>query len=56
LDPQRAVAYLNLGDCYAKLSRDAEARGAYRKFLELAPDSKAASEVKKKLDASHISP
>jgi hypothetical protein len=50
-DPRRAVAYLNLGDAYAKLSRNAEAREAYKKYLELAPDSKAAPDVKKKLEA-----
>lgn len=51
IDPKRAVAYLNLGDAYAKVNRSAEARDAYKKYLELAPDSKAAPEVKKKLDA-----
>lgn len=51
LDPKRSVAYLNLGDAYAKLNRNAEARDAYKKYLELAPDSKAAPDVKKKLDA-----
>jgi hypothetical protein len=38
LDPKRAVAYLNLGDAYAKLNRNAEARQAYARYLELAPD------------------
>jgi len=51
VDPERAVADLNLGDSLAKLNRNAEARKAYTKYLELAPESKAASEVKKKLDA-----
>jgi hypothetical protein len=50
-DPTRAVAYLNLGDAYAKLSRNAEARESYKKYLELARDSKAAPDVKKKLQA-----
>jgi len=48
---QEAIAYLNLGDAYGKLNRNAEARGAYRRYLELAPDSKSAADVKKKLDA-----
>jgi TPR repeat len=56
LDPQRAVAYLNLGDVYAKLNRNAEARGAYGKYLDLVPDSKSAADVKKKLDVLPISP
>jgi tetratricopeptide (TPR) repeat protein len=51
MDPKRAVAYLNLGDAYAKLNRYPEARQAYTKYLELAPASKAAPDVKKKLDA-----
>jgi Tetratricopeptide repeat len=49
LDPKRAVAYLNLGDALAKLNRNPEARDAYEKYLELAPNSKAAPDVKEKL-------
>jgi tetratricopeptide repeat protein len=56
IDPQRAVAYLNLGDALAKLNRNAEARQAYRKFLELASDSKSAPRVRKKLEALPQSP
>lgn len=55
-DSARAVAYLNLGDAYAMLSRNAEARQAYTKYLALAPDSKSAPEVKKKLNALPPSP
>jgi hypothetical protein len=51
LDPNRAVAYLNLGDALVKLNRSTEARDTYQKFLELAPESKSASSVKKKLAA-----
>lgn len=51
IDPTRAVAYLNLGDACAKLNRNAEARQAYTKYLELAPASKTAPDVKKKLEA-----
>ena len=51
IDPKRAVAYLNLGDALMKLNRSAEAREAYAKYLELAPQSKSAPDVKKKLDA-----
>jgi TPR repeat len=56
IDPNRAVAYLNLGDALVKLNRNAEARQAYMKYLELAPDSKAAPDVKRKLDALTPSP
>jgi hypothetical protein len=53
IDPKRAVAYLNLGDALVKLNQHREpyAREAYQKYLELAPNSKLAPEVKKKLDA-----
>jgi hypothetical protein len=51
IDAKRAVAYLNLGDALVKLNRNVDAREAYKKYLELAPDSKAAPGVKKKLDA-----
>jgi len=54
IDPNRAVAYLNLGDAYAKRKRYAKARQAYTKYLELAPDSKSAPKVKKKL--ANLSP
>ncbi len=56
LDRKRAVAYLNLGDAYAKLNRSGEARQAYTKYLELAPDAKEAPDVKKKLAALPRSP
>jgi tetratricopeptide (TPR) repeat protein len=48
IDPNRALAYLNRGDALTKLSRSAEARQAYSKYLELAPDSKSAPDVKKR--------
>ncbi len=51
IDPTRAIAYLNLGDAFGQLNRNAEAREAYKKYLELAPNSKVVPDVKKKLDA-----
>jgi tetratricopeptide (TPR) repeat protein len=53
IDPKRAVAYLNLGDTYAEINRIDDARQAYAKYLELAPNSKLAPEVKKKREAPH---
>jgi peptidoglycan/xylan/chitin deacetylase (PgdA/CDA1 family)/tetratricopeptide (TPR) repeat protein len=50
-DPNRAVAYLNLADACAKLRRAADARQNYQKFLDLAPNSKSAPEVKAKMAA-----
>jgi TPR repeat len=49
IDPKRAVAYLNLGDAWAKMNRVPEARRSYEKYLELAPNSKMAAEVRGKL-------
>ncbi|MGA8221945.1 MAG: tetratricopeptide repeat protein [Candidatus Acidiferrales bacterium] len=53
LDPTRAVAYLNVADALqmenARLNR-LEIGQAYAKYLELAPSSKRAPDVKKKLD------
>jgi hypothetical protein len=53
IDPKRAIAYLNLGDTLVKLHRSADARQAYKTYLELAPSSKSAAYVKKKIDALH---
>jgi len=53
IDPKRAIAYLNRGDALARLGRDASgsmARKDYEKFLELAPNSKAAPDIRKKLE------
>jgi peptidoglycan/xylan/chitin deacetylase (PgdA/CDA1 family)/tetratricopeptide (TPR) repeat protein len=51
VDPSRAVAYVNLGDAYAKLGHNAQAKQAYEKYLQLAPNSKSAPEVQKKIEA-----
>jgi peptidoglycan/xylan/chitin deacetylase (PgdA/CDA1 family)/TolA-binding protein len=51
LDHKRAVAWLNLGDAYAKMNRSEDAGKAYEKYLELAPDSKVAPDVREKLKA-----
>lgn len=56
LNPKRAIAYLNLGDALSKQKRNAEARQAYTKYLQLAPNSKSALDVKKKLDSLPLSP
>ncbi|MBZ5524476.1 MAG: polysaccharide deacetylase family protein [Acidobacteriia bacterium] len=51
LDPVRAVAYINLGDAYVKLQKIPEAKAAYEKYLEMAPSSKSAPDVREKLRA-----
>ena len=56
LDPKRVVTYMNLGDALVKVNRNAEARDAYKKYLELAPNSKSAPDVQKKLDALSHTP
>ena len=48
-NPNYAVAYLRLGEGEEKLRDKQAASEAYAKYLELAPDSKEAESVKKKL-------
>ena len=49
LDPNRAIAYANLGDTYLHLDRKSEAKKAFLKYLELSPTTKNADEIKAKL-------
>ena len=56
LDPKRSVAYLNLGDAYWQLQDKPEAADAYKKFLAIAPTSKAAPGVQEKLKALESKP
>lgn len=48
-NPTMAEAFLRLGEAREKLSDKTAAKEAYNKYLELAPDGKAADEVRKKL-------
>ncbi len=48
---KKYVAYINLGDAYVKLERRSEAKQAYDKYLELAPNSREAADVAAKLKA-----
>lgn len=48
-NPGLAEAYFRLAETQEKLKDQPAARQAYAKFLELAPEDKRASEVKKKL-------
>jgi|ERR1051326_3738488 tetratricopeptide (TPR) repeat protein len=48
-NPGYAVAYLRMGDAEEKLKDKPAAKEAYAKYLELAPDSKDAPSIKKKL-------
>jgi len=48
-NPGFAEAYLRLGEAQEKLKDHAGARVAYAKFLELAPNHKRASEIKRRL-------
>lgn len=45
-----AEAWLRLGDAEEKLKEVKEARAAYTKYLELAPDAKNAAEIRKKIE------
>ena len=48
-NPNYAEAYLRLGESEEKMRDNKAARQAYAKYLELAPDSKEAEAIKKKL-------
>lgn len=46
-NPNLAEAYLRLGEAAEKLKDKAAAKQAYQKYIELAPDSKEAEQLKK---------
>jgi tetratricopeptide (TPR) repeat protein len=45
-----AQAWLRLGDAEERLKEPKEAREAYSKYLQLAPDAKNAAEIRRKLE------
>jgi tetratricopeptide (TPR) repeat protein len=49
-DPGSAEAFLKLGESEEKLNDRAQARGAYEKYLELAPAGKNADTIRKKIE------
>ena len=48
-DPTNPEGFLKLGEAREKLKDQPAAKEAYAKFLELAPDSKAAPAIRKKI-------
>ena len=50
LDRSRAIAYLNLGDAYARNSERDKARAAYQTYLELSPQGPQAVYAKQQID------
>ena len=48
-DPGNAEAQLRLGESYEKQKDKKNARAAYSKYLDLAPDAKNAAAIRKKL-------
>ena len=48
-DPNFADAFLRLGDTREKMHDKKGAKAAYQKYIELKPDSKLASSIKKKI-------
>ncbi|MFM9433559.1 peptidoglycan/xylan/chitin deacetylase (PgdA/CDA1 family)/uncharacterized caspase-like protein [Janthinobacterium sp. CG_23.3] len=50
MDPSRAIAYLNLGDAHARAGDGVKAKGAYKTYLELAPNASAAGYARQQLD------
>jgi peptidoglycan/xylan/chitin deacetylase (PgdA/CDA1 family)/TolA-binding protein len=51
LDPNRAIAYINLGDAYEGLHKIPEAKQAFQKYLELSPNGKSANYARERLKA-----
>ena len=51
-DPNSAEAYINLGEVLEKMNDHAGAKEAFAKYLEVAPDSKNAPAIRKKLGVS----
>src|SRR5574340_40741 len=50
-NPENAEAWLKLGEAQEKLKDPKAAREAYAKYLELAPNARNASQIRKKLTA-----
>ena len=50
MDPSRAIAYMNLGDAFARAGERDKARGAYKTYLELAPAGGGAGYAKQQLE------
>jgi uncharacterized caspase-like protein/peptidoglycan/xylan/chitin deacetylase (PgdA/CDA1 family) len=50
MDPSRAIAYMNLGDAYARAGDAVRARGAYKTYLELAPNGAGAGDARQKME------
>lgn len=50
-NPNYAEAYLRLGEAQEKLHDKDQAKEAYTKYVQLAPDAKNADSIKKKLSA-----
>lgn len=48
IDPLRSIAYANLGEAYLKLNRKDEAKKMMGRYLEFAPKSKYAEDIKQK--------
>lgn len=51
LDPNRAIAYVNLGDAYVALNRKEDARRSYETCIKLAPNTVFSQSASSKLAA-----
>lgn len=51
MDRSRAIAYMNLGDAYARAGEADKAKGAYRTYLELAPNSASAAYARQRIES-----
>jgi Flp pilus assembly protein TadD len=50
MDPSRAIAYMNLGDAYARAGDGEKAKAAYKTYLELAPGGAGAGYAKGQIE------
>ncbi len=50
IDPSRALAYLNLGDAYARAGLSESAKKAYQTFVVLAPGAPAVAYAKQQIE------
>ena len=49
IDPQRSIAYINLGDAYLKVDKHAPAKQAFEQYLVLAPSGRSANYAQEKI-------
>ena len=49
IDPERSIAYINLGDAYLKVEKLAQAQQVFERYLVLAPSGRSANYAQEKI-------